>query len=120
MVEIALVLGSLVLLAAGSLAWSLAGAELILKAGVWMVIAGFAFGLPTGAVYHVTLHRSLARAGRLPRRWWLHPTSHHRLMPREDAAHVLAWCRAGAAGCGLVFLGCAVVAFGAFKLGGGP
>jgi hypothetical protein len=113
--EIALVLGTLLALGLGSAAWAEVPPDVLLVAGFWLIVAGLAFGLPTGAVYHVALHRSLLRAGVLPRRWWLHPTSHHRLLPADDAPSVLAWCRAGALGCAVVFVGCAVAGLGAWK-----
>jgi hypothetical protein len=115
MLEIAIVLATLVLLTAGSLSAAAFTPDLLLQVGFWTAATGLAFGLPTGALYHLGLHRSLARVGRLPRRWWLHPTAHHRLLPPEDAAGVLAWCRAGALGCAVVFLGCAVAALGVWK-----
>ena len=115
MLEIGIVLATLMLLAAGSFSAPALSADLLLRVGFWTVLGGLGFGLPTGALYHVGLHRSLARVGRLPRRWWLHPTSHHRLLPPEDAPSVLAWCRAGAFGCAVVFLGCAVAALGVWQ-----
>lgn len=115
MLEIGIVLATLVLLAAGSFSATALTPELLLHAGFWTVALGLAFGLPTGALYHVGLHRALARAGPLPRRWWLHPTAHHRLLPPEDAPGVLAWCRAGAFGCAVAFLGCAVTALGVWQ-----
>ena len=118
MLEIGIVLATLALLAAGSLSLPVLSPELLLRVGFWAIVAGLAFGLPTGACYHVGLQRSLARVGRLPPRWWLHPTSHHRLLPAEDAPAVLAWCRAGALGCAVVFLGCTVAALGVWKLTG--
>ena len=90
MLEIGIVLATLMLLAAGSFSAPALSADLLLRVGFWTVLGGLGFGLPTGALYHVGLHRSLARVGRLPRRWWLHPTSHHRLLPPEDAPSVLA------------------------------
>jgi hypothetical protein len=114
-VETTLVLATLLALGLGSAVWATLGADTLIVAGFWLVVAGLGFGLPTGAVYHLELHRSLLRAGTLPARWWLHPTAHHRLLPRSDAPRVLAWCRAGAAGCALVFLGCGVIALGAWK-----
>ncbi|HEX2485709.1 MAG TPA: hypothetical protein VHQ66_10430 [Myxococcota bacterium] len=116
MLEIGIVLATLTLLAAGSVSAPALSPDLLLRLGFWTVVAGLGFGLPTGALYHVGLHRSLVRAGRLPRRWWLHPTSHHRLLPPEDAPSVLAWCRAGALGCGVVFLGCALAALGVWRV----
>jgi hypothetical protein len=119
MAEIAIVAGTLAALALGVSFWDALAADVVLVTGFWLVVGGLAFGLPTGAVYHVALRRSLARVGRLPERWWLHPISHHGLMPREDRAHVLAWCRAGALGCGVVFVGCAVIALGAWRAAAG-
>jgi hypothetical protein len=115
MPETLLVAGTLLVFGMGALAWTSIAADVLLVGGFWIVVAGLAFGLPTGAVYHLELHRSLRRAGRLPRRWWLQPTSHHRLIPEEDAFRVLAWCGAGALGCGVAFVGCAVIALGAWK-----
>jgi hypothetical protein len=115
MLEIAIVLATLALLGAGSFSVPALSPELLLQLGFWTTALGLALGLPTGALYHVGLHRSLARVGRLPRRWWLHPTAHHRLLPPEDAPGVLAWCRAGALGCAVAFLGCAVAALGVWK-----
>jgi hypothetical protein len=115
MPEILLVAGTLLAFGAGAVAWTSVAPEALLVLGFWIVVGGLAFGLPTGALYHLELHRSLTRAGRLPRRWWLHPTSHHRLIPPEDAFRVLSWCGAGALGCGVAFLGCAVIALGAWK-----
>jgi hypothetical protein len=119
MVEIGLVLGTLLALGLGVSFWDVLAADVVLVTGFWLVVAGLAFGLPTGFVYHVALRNSLARAGCLPERWWLHPISHHGLMPREDRARVLAWCRAGAFGCGVVFVGCAVIALGAWRAAAG-
>jgi hypothetical protein len=115
MLETALVLGTLLVLGFGSAAWAQLPPDALLLAGFWLIVGGLAFGLPTGAVYHVELRRSLLRAERLPRRWWLHPTSHHRWLPAHDRPRVLAWCRAGALGCAVVFLGCAVAGLGAWK-----
>lgn len=116
MVEIAIVAATLVVLGAGAAAAPVLGPEALLRAGLWIVGAGLAFGLPTGALYHLGLQRALARAGRLPRRWWLHPTSLHALLPAEEAPRVLLWCRAGALGCAVAFVGCAVTALGVWKV----
>jgi hypothetical protein len=116
MLEAALALGSVAVLSAGVWAWSAVAAETLLAAGLWTVGVGLAFGLPTGLWYHVELRRSLLAAGLLPRRWWLHPISLHPLLPDADVFRVLAWCRLGAFGCAVAFLGCAVFALGAFRL----
>jgi hypothetical protein len=118
MVEIGIVVGTLVALALGVSFWNVFAADVVLATGFWLVVAGLAFGLPTGAVYHIALRNALVRAGCLPRRWWLKPISHHRLVPYEDKPWVLAWCRAGAFGCGVVFVGCGVIALGAWRAAG--
>jgi hypothetical protein len=87
----------------------------LLLIGFWVTLGGLVFGLPTGALYHVLLYRSLAACGRLPERWWLSPTSLHGALPAEDRASVLAWCYAGAAGCFACFVGCALVALAAWR-----
>ena len=115
MVESVLVAATLLVFGLAAFAWTSIAADVLLVGGFWIVVGGLAFGLPTGALYHVELHRSLTRAGCLPRRWWPYPTSHHRLIPPEDAFRVLGWCGAGALGCGVAFLGCAVIALGAWK-----
>ena len=115
MTETGLVLAALLVLSAGAWAWTALAPELLLVTGFWLVAGGLGFGLPTGLLYHRALHRSLARAGRLPRRWWLHPIALHPLVPLEDAFVVLAWCRLGALGCAVAFLGCGVFGLGALR-----
>jgi len=116
MLEAALVLATLAALSGGAWAWTTLPPDLLLAAGLWAVVAGLGFGLPTGLVYHVELHRALATRGELPRRWWLRPIALHPLLPPESSFRVLAWCRLGALGCAVAFLGCAVFALGAFRL----
>ena len=87
----------------------------LLVAGAWAIAIGLAFGVPTGAVYHVALRRSLLAASRLPERWWWNPTALHDRIPEADRTHVLAWCYAGAAGFLVTVLGCALVAISAWR-----
>ncbi len=87
----------------------------LLIAGFWITIAGLAFGVPTGAVYHVALRRALLDAQRLPARWWLHPTSLHDAIPEASRTMVLAWCYAGALGFLVTIAGCGLVAIAAFR-----
>jgi hypothetical protein len=89
--------------------------DALLVGGFWIAAAGLAFGVPTGFVYHVELRRALRCAGRLPARWWLHPTALHGDLPVRDLGRVLAWCVAGAAGFAVTILGCALVALGALR-----
>jgi hypothetical protein len=83
--------------------------------GFWTAVAGLAFGVPTGAVYHVALRRALLGAQRLPARWWLHPTSLHDELPDSARTRVLAWCHAGALGFLVTIAGCGLVAIAAFR-----
>jgi hypothetical protein len=115
MTEIGLVVGALLALSGGVWAWGAVAPDVLLVAGLWLLAAGLGFGLPTGLLYHVALQRSLAKLGRLPPRWWLRPISLHPLVPPEDALAVFGWCRLGALGCAVAFLGCGVFALGALR-----
>lgn len=112
--ELWIALGIVVVLGALAGAWTLAPTTLLLI-GFWVTLGGLAFGLPTGALYHVLLYRSLSACGRLPERWWLAPTALHGELPASDRAQVLGWCYAGATGCFLCFVGCALVALAAWR-----
>jgi hypothetical protein len=115
MIEIGLVVGSLLAVSAGAWAWATLSVEALLLAGLWLLAIGLGFGVPTGLLYHRALYRALAGAGPLPPRWWLNPIALHPQLPRESVFHVLAWCRLGALGCGVAFLGCAVFGLGALR-----
>jgi len=110
---VAALVAGLAALAAG---WSLVPLDVLLFAGIQLVVAGLVFGVPTGLAYHVALGRSLQRAGRLPPRWWLQPTRLHDRIPAQDRARVLAWCYAGAAGFVVTAVGCALGALAAARL----
>jgi hypothetical protein len=71
--------------------------------------------VPTGLLYHVELRRSLLARQRLPRRWWLRPTSLHGEIRASDRLRVLGWCYAGAAGFLVTLAGCALVALAAVR-----
>lgn len=116
MIETLLVLGFVALIGAGALLWGAIAADALFLGGLWLVAAGFAFGIPTGFWYHVELRRVLLRGGALPARWWLHPTRLHGAIPREVWWRVMGWCYAGALGWLVSFAGCLVVALGAAKL----
>jgi hypothetical protein len=104
------------LLGFGALAVLLAVAPpTLLVAGFWLAVAGLAFGVPTGLLYHIELRRSLLSRDRLPSRWWLRPTSLHGEIAEADRFRVLAWCYAGAAGFLLSIAGCALVAVAAVR-----
>jgi hypothetical protein len=110
-------LAALLLMTLGATALALtSAADALVVAGVWIVAAGLAFGVPTGLLYHVALHRSLTRAGTLPPRWWLRPTTLHDRIPADDRGRVLGWCAAGAAGFGVTVVGMIVMAVGAIRM----
>jgi len=106
-----------VLLAMGG--WVLASTALTVEtlfvAGLWLTVAGLAFGLPTGFLYHLALRRSLLREGRLPARWWLWPTDLHDRIPDADRRLVLGSCYAGAAGFLVTLLGCLVLGISTWR-----
>ena len=116
MLEAGLSIGAIAALSVGVWAWSAVTLDALLATGFWMVAAGLGFGLPTGLLYHVELRRSLAALGSLPRHWWLRPIALHPLLPSEDRFRVLGWCRLGAFGCAVAFLGCGVFGLGAFRM----
>jgi hypothetical protein len=116
MLEALLVLAFLAAICGAALAWALLATETLLVAGLGLVAAGFAFGIPTGLWYHVELHRVLRAQGAVPARWWLHPTRLHAAIPADAWWRVMGWCYAGALGWLVSFAGCGVFALGAAKL----
>lgn len=86
--------------------------EILFRGGIVVISLGFAFGVPTGVVYHVLLYRALQPRGELPRGWvWRPIRLNGKLLPAERGP-VLAWCYAGATG--FVF-----IVFGILLMGGG-
>jgi hypothetical protein len=101
------------------LAWAVgAAAETLIVAGISIAAFGFAYGLPAAFVYHWLLHRSLARAGRLPKRWWLSPTSHHELVPPRDRPRVLVSAAIGGSGFFVIVLGIVLTSLGLWRARG--
>ncbi len=85
--------------------------ELVFGLGLALVLLGMAIGVPAGALYHVRLYRLVRPQGA----WWLHPTALHPRLGDPDRARVLRWFKVGAAGFALAILGCALVAFAAWR-----
>lgn len=92
-----------------------AGGEAMIWGGVALAAVGFAYGIPTALVYHWLLYRSLVRADRLPLRWWLSPTSHHELVPREERTTVFVWAALGGTGFVVIVLGILVTSIGLWR-----
>ncbi|HYB12874.1 MAG TPA: hypothetical protein VEG67_05345 [Myxococcota bacterium] len=114
MLEIAVVLGVFVAMAGGVASTALA-VETVFAAGLWLIVGGLAFGVPTGVLYHLVLRRSLLRLGPLPVRWWLRPIQLNPSVPTADRRLVLGFCYAGAAGFLVTLLGCVVVSIAAWR-----
>lgn len=101
------------------LAWAAgAPAETLLVVGISVAALGFAYGLPAAFVYHWLLHRSLVRAGRLPKRWWISPTSHHDLVPSGDRPRVLVCAAIGGSGFLVIVLGIVLTSLGLWRARG--
>lgn len=115
MVESLISLGFILLFCV--IGWAVnAGADAMIWGGMGLACVGFGFGIPTAIVYHVRLYRSLARAERLPERWWLSPTSYHDLVPRDERPGVLVWGAIGGSGFLVIVLGIIVTAIGLWRM----
>lgn len=99
------------------LAWAAnAGAEGMVWGGIAIATIGFAYGLPTAAVYHWRLWRVLVREDRLPARWWISPPAHHGLLPPEDRPGVVFWGAIGGSGFVVIVLGILVTSVGLWRM----
>jgi len=92
-----------------------ASADSLIWGGIGLAVLGFAYGIPTAIVYHWRLHRSLLRYGRLPVRWWLNPTAHHDLIPRDEQTGVLIWGALGGSGFLVIVLGIVLTSIGLWR-----
>ena len=96
--------------------WALgASASSLVWGGIGLAALGFAYGIPAAIVYHWRLRRSLLRQGRLPARWWLQPTSHHDLIPRDEQTSVLLWGAVGGSGFLVVLVGIILTSIGLWR-----
>jgi hypothetical protein len=87
----------------------------LLTAGLWLLGAGLGIGLPTSAVYHALLRRSLLRIDALPPGWYWNPTALHGRIPAADRAGVLGFCFVAASGFVAIVVGCVAVALAAWR-----
>ncbi len=114
MFESLISLGLLVLFCV--MGWALgASAESLIWGGIGLAALGFGYGIPAAIVYHWRLRRSLLRCDRLPVRWWLQPTSHHDLIPREEQTGVLLWAGLGGSGFLMIVLGIILTSIGLWR-----
>ncbi|MGB5698146.1 MAG: hypothetical protein WBM46_21025 [Polyangiales bacterium] len=86
--------------------------ETLYYGGIWVTVAGFVVGVPTGLVYHVQLYRVLHPRGELPRGWFWRPLRYNSSLRREERAGVMAWCYVGGAGFVIICFGLLMMAGG--------
>jgi len=112
MTEAAIVIGLVIaLVVTGTLVVTLAWTTLVF-AGAGLIALGFALGVPTGAYYHVALHKKLAPRKALPERWYWSPVRYHVLLRDDERLAVLTWFYLGATGFVLIVTGGVVMALG--------
>lgn len=79
--------------------------ETLYYGGIWVTLAGFVIGVPTGLVYHVLLFRALRPRGDLPQGWYWKPLQFNARLRREERASVMVWCYVGGFGFVIICLG---------------
>ena len=79
--------------------------ETLYYGGIWVALAGFVVGVPTGFVYHVRLYQTLSPRGELPSGWYWRPLRFNSLLRRAERSGVMPWCYTGALGFGIICLG---------------
>jgi hypothetical protein len=111
MVELLVVLALLVGLVGAPALFYLASWELTFGVGVFLVVLGFAVGVPAGAWYHYRLWRALKPAGL----WWLNPIPLNRELKPADRPGVLLWMRIGAVFFGVIVIGLVLTVVGVVR-----
>ena len=89
--------------------------EMLVVIGTACVATGLLLGVPAGAYYHVRLYRCLAARGEVPRDFFWHPTRYHAAIPPAESRAFMPWFMLGAAGFGLIMLGCSIVMLGVLR-----
>lgn len=80
--------------------------------GIWVTVAGFVVGVPTGLMYHVRLYQALNPRGELPRGWLWQPIPLNARLRPGERRRVLVWCYIGG-------LGFAIICVGLLMMGAG-
>jgi hypothetical protein len=80
--------------------------------GIWVTVAGFIVGVPTGLFYHVRLYRLLNPRGELPRGWYWRPLRFNAHLRPEERTGVMAWCYIGGLGFAIICLGLVMMGAG--------
>lgn len=115
MIEVLVAAAVFTLLAITALVREYVAWFVLLKVGVWMIAGGVGLSVSAGLVYHVALYRALVPRGALSNDWWWAPTRFHGALTRQERPQVLSWFYLGAAGFGVVMMGCVVVLLAALR-----
>ena len=86
--------------------------ESLYYGGIWVTVAGFVVGVPTGFMYHVRLYQALHPKGELPKGWYWRPIRYNSRLLREERRGVMSWCYVGG-------LGFVVICVGLLMMGAG-
>jgi hypothetical protein len=100
-------------------AMAMAPWPLLMQGGAAIAALGILFGIPAGLAYHLRLRQELIRLGQLADQWWWQPVAQHRFLDPAGHRRVHRSFRLGAAGCGVIFLGCFIVLVGLLRSSGG-
>lgn len=79
--------------------------ESLYYGGIWVTVAGFVLGVPTGFMYHVRLYQVLNPRGELPRGWFWRPLRYNSRLRREERNGVMSWCYVGGFGFVVICIG---------------
>jgi hypothetical protein len=102
--ELGIVVALIVLMLLVSAMW-VTPWESLYRAGIWLTVAGFVVGVPTGFIYHVRLYQVLHPRGELPKGWYWRPIQYNRQLRPDERPGVMAWCYVGGAGFAVICLG---------------
>jgi hypothetical protein len=86
--------------------------ESLYYSGIWVTVAGFVLGVPTGFIYHVRLYRVLRPRGELPQGWYWRPLRYNSRLHKEERSSVMSWCYIGGLGFAIICLGLLTMAAG--------
>lgn len=109
--ELAIVAAISALLCLLSAVW-FAPWESLYYGGIWVTLAGFVVGVPTGFLYHVRLYQVLHPRGELPPGWFWRPIQFNARLRREERASVMSWCYIGGFGFAVICVGLLMMAAG--------
>jgi len=95
--ELGIVVALIVVMLMVSAMWVTPG-ESLYRIGIWLTVAGFLVGLPTGVLYHVRLYQALHPRGELPDGWYWRPIQYNRRLSPKERPRVMVWCYVGGGG----------------------